>query len=55
MVGEEDRLAPVEEARLMASQIKNARLEIIKGAGHMTCLEAPEAVNNGMLKFLSEL
>lgn len=55
MVGDEDRLTPVEEARLMASQIKNARLEIIKGAGHLTCLEAPESVNEGMLKFLSEL
>lgn len=55
MVGEEDRLTPVEEAKLMASRIKNARLEIVKGAGHLTCLEAPEAVNKGILKFLSEL
>ena len=55
MVGEEDMLAPVEEAKAMAAKIKDARVEVIKGAGHLTCLEAPEAVNKGMLKFLSEL
>ncbi len=55
IVGEEDMLAPVQEAKSMASQIKNARVEVVKGAGHLTCLEAPEAVNSTMLSFLSEL
>lgn len=55
MVGEEDKLTPVEEARLMASQIRNAKLEIIKHASHLTCIESPEQVNKALIKFLSDL
>lgn len=55
IVGEEDRIVPVEEARAMAAKIKDARVEVINAAGHLTCLEAPEEVNKIMLKFLSDL
>lgn len=55
MAGEQDRLTPVEEAKAMAAKIKGARVEVIKGAGHLSCLEAPEQVNSAMLKFLSGL
>ena len=55
MVGEEDRLTPVNETRLMASHIKDARLEVIKGAGHLACLEEPDQVNSIIMKFLSDI
>jgi len=53
ITGEHDRLTPIEEARAMAVSIKGARIEVIKDAGHLTCLEAPEQVNNLIMLFLS--
>ncbi|MGB9734884.1 MAG: alpha/beta fold hydrolase [bacterium] len=55
VVGEKDRLTPVEEARSMASRIKNAKLEVINNAGHLTSMEAPEQLNKVLLAFLSDL
>lgn len=55
LVGEQDKLTPVEESKAMASMINGARIEVIKEAGHLTCFEAPEQVNNSILSFLSEL
>ena len=45
IVGELDRETPPPYARLLADGIPNARLAIIPGAGHITNLEAPDAVN----------
>lgn len=47
----EDRLTPLKYSRYLAEQIKNARLEIIEGAGHMMTLEKPEAVNRYIEQF----
>ena len=40
-----DTLIPADASKPMASQIPNARLEVIEGAGHLTNLEAPEQFN----------
>ena len=55
MVGGNDTITTPREAGSMAIGIKGARAEVIKGAGHLTCLEAPEQVNGLMTSFLSGL
>lgn len=45
VVGDRDRLTPVEGAREMAAAIPGSRLLELRGAGHCTMLEQPEAVN----------
>ncbi|MBB3661343.1 pimeloyl-ACP methyl ester carboxylesterase [Prauserella sediminis] len=44
LVGERDGLTPPDAARAMADVLPAARLETIPEAGHLTPLEAPEAV-----------
>ncbi|MFL0670237.1 MAG: alpha/beta fold hydrolase [Erythrobacter sp.] len=48
----EDRVAPPAHARMMARTIPGARLVEIAGAGHISNLEAPEAFNTALGKFL---
>jgi 3-oxoadipate enol-lactonase len=45
VVGELDEETPLSYAELMADGIRGARLEVIPGCGHISNLEAPEAVN----------
>jgi pimeloyl-ACP methyl ester carboxylesterase len=40
--GTEDQMLPVENGRMIAGLIEGARLEILKGIGHMFFLERPE-------------
>ena len=54
VVGEEDTLTPPALSRSMAARISGARLTIIRGAGHLSNLEQPEAFNDATLKFLIE-
>ncbi len=49
----EDRLTPVKYSEFLAANISNARLEIIKQAGHMLMLEKPEEVNSAIERFIS--
>ena len=50
--GENDPVIPMKYAEVFASEIKGARLEIIKGAGHMPYLERPEETNRIIANFL---
>ena len=52
IVGEEDRSLPPRCSERIASAIPGARLEVIQGAGHLSALERPEAVNRAILEFL---
>lgn len=52
VVGEEDTITPVEEARTIAAGVSNGRLAVIPGAGHLSNLEAPERFNEALLGFL---
>ena len=55
IVGELDQATPPSDAKLMADQIPNARLAIIPNAAHLSNLEQPEAFNQIVSAFASEL
>jgi pimeloyl-ACP methyl ester carboxylesterase len=55
IVGEEDVITPVEDARAMQEAIAGADLEIIPGAGHMTPVEQPERFIAVLEQFLDDL
>jgi len=55
IVGELDQATPPSDAKLMADQIPNARLVIISNAAHLTNLEQPEAFNQIVAAFASDL
>jgi pimeloyl-ACP methyl ester carboxylesterase len=50
--GTEDPIAPVSHANFLASQLKQARMQIFPGAGHMLVLEKARLIEGGLLKFL---
>ncbi|HEX8552269.1 MAG TPA: alpha/beta fold hydrolase [Abditibacteriaceae bacterium] len=52
--GAEDKLAPPEEIAALQT-IRGARLETIDGAGHLANLEAPDAFNDVLAKFFTEI
>lgn len=52
IVGAEDRIAPPHIARAMADAIPGARLAVIPGAGHISNVEAPDAFNAVLDRFL---
>lgn len=58
IVGEDDVITPPAEAHAMMSLLPaeaNARLEIIEGAGHVSCIERPAAVTHALADFLAAL
>jgi len=55
IVGELDQATPPSDAKLMADQIPNVRLAFIPNAAHLTNLEQPEAFNQIIANFASEL
>lgn len=52
LVGALDEETPLDYARMLADGIPGARLEIVPGAGHISNLEAPAAVNELLGRFL---
>ncbi|HEX5109352.1 MAG TPA: alpha/beta fold hydrolase [Vicinamibacterales bacterium] len=52
IVGEEDTMTPPEEAERMASALPRATLVRLPRAGHMSNMEAPEAFNDAVRRFL---
>ena len=55
VVGEEDAITPVKEARAMQRMIPNSRLEVIPEAGHLSNLERPAAFNTALSDFIGSL
>ena len=53
--GDEDELTPPALQRDMQAAMRNARLEVISGAGHLASLERPEAFNLILQRFLHTL
>jgi pimeloyl-ACP methyl ester carboxylesterase len=45
VVGDQDALLPVEEARQIAESAPDGRLEVVEGAGHVVNVDAPERFN----------
>jgi len=53
LVGEQDQLTPVAEAKSMQAGIPGSRLCIVSGAGHLPNLEAPAVVNQQLGAFFA--
>ena len=54
IVGEEDGATPPELMRQTADLIPGCGYEVIKGAGHLPCIEQPEILSGLILKFVEE-
>jgi pimeloyl-ACP methyl ester carboxylesterase len=52
--GADDRLLPATLGAVFASEIPDARLVILERCAHIPMLEAPEALNGALLRFLDE-
>ncbi len=55
IVGELDMITPVWAAKFLHENIKNSKLVIIDGAGHLTKLEKPLLFNEALVGFLQSL
>jgi 3-oxoadipate enol-lactonase len=51
--GDEDRLVPVANGKLLADAIPHARLQVLEGAGHLFTTDAPRA-DCDVLRFLTQ-
>ena len=54
IAGSDDGSTPPDLVRETAESIPGARFEIIRGAGHIPCVEAPEALARVLAPFLKE-
>lgn len=52
IVGDQDDETPIEYSEELASLIRNARLEVIEGVGHLTSIEAPVVFTKLIREFL---
>jgi pimeloyl-ACP methyl ester carboxylesterase len=55
MVGQDDVISPVADAREIAEALPDARLEVIPASGHLAPYENPSTANEAMLRFLNNL
>lgn len=55
IAGSEDGSTPPDLVREMAESIEGARFELIRGVGHIPCVEAPEAVAGFVGDFAKEI
>ena len=55
ITGSQDSLTPVGDAEELAELIPHARLEVLGGAAHGLMVEAPNAFNDAVLRFLVEV
>ncbi len=53
--GADDKLTPVKYSQYLQSRIRNSKLIVIRGAGHMVMLEKPRLVNEAIEAFLDGL
>ncbi len=52
LVGRDDRSTPLAKAEALARRIERAELHVVEGAGHMSALEQPVAVNALVVPFV---
>jgi pimeloyl-ACP methyl ester carboxylesterase len=55
IIGEDDAIVPVSEARAMSDAIRGSVFEVVPGAGHLSNLERPAAFNTVFSEFLARL
>jgi 3-oxoadipate enol-lactonase len=53
IVGQEDTVTPAADAELLAHSISGAELAVLRRAGHLSNLEAPDEFSNALAGFLS--
>ena len=51
ITGDEDRTAPPDTGRAMATAIRGAQLQVLDGCGHWATIERPKQVNYAMTLF----
>jgi pimeloyl-ACP methyl ester carboxylesterase len=54
LVGDEDVATKPEKAKFIQMGISGAKLHMITGAGHSSCIETPEIVNQLLSAWLKE-
>jgi pimeloyl-ACP methyl ester carboxylesterase len=54
IVGRDDPIRPVSDARFMHDRIQGSQLEVIENAAHMTNLEQPEIFNRALQRLIME-
>ena len=54
LVGDKDAVTPPDRAEEMVAAIPGARLEIVEGAGHLTPMEQPDAVERLLTEWLAD-
>lgn len=52
VVGDQDDILPVDEARQIAESAPNSRFEVVEGAGHVLSVDAPDRFNQILLELL---
>jgi pimeloyl-ACP methyl ester carboxylesterase len=55
LVGDADAITPPAMSQKMADAIPNSQLVIVKGSGHMSCMEQAEQVNRAIRSFVTAL
>ncbi|QMU72508.1 alpha/beta fold hydrolase [Streptacidiphilus sp. P02-A3a] len=55
LVGDEDLITPVAEARAMAAALPHAELTVLPGVGHLSAMEAPAAFNAAVRRLLDRV
>lgn len=55
VVGEEDSVTSVDEARAIADRVQHSELKVIPGAGHLSNLENPQAFETAVEEFLERV
>ena len=55
IVGDNDPITPPPVAESMHKAIPHSKLNIIKGAAHLSTMEQPEQVNQALRQFLSSV
>ncbi len=53
LAGDLDVITPLVTQQAINKQIKGSRLEVLKGAGHLACMEQPEIWNSLVLEFFN--
>ncbi len=54
LVGEQDLITPIADARTLFERIPDAQLEVLADAGHLSNLDSPDAFSQAVARFLRE-
>jgi pimeloyl-ACP methyl ester carboxylesterase len=55
IVGEEDAVTPIDDARALSTGMRDARLVILPGAGHLSNIENPDSFNAALRPWVAGL